>query len=35
VSCSGFYRMLHEYAEWLKLEREFRRRLRRVLRKWA
>jgi hypothetical protein len=35
VSCSGLYRALRELAERLKLEREFRRRLRRALRRWA
>jgi hypothetical protein len=35
VSCSGLYFALHRLAEWLKLEREFKRRLKRVLRKWG
>jgi predicted Fe-S protein YdhL (DUF1289 family) len=35
MSCSGFYRALHEWARWLELERKFKRKLRRVMRKWT
>jgi hypothetical protein len=35
VPCSGLYFMLHRYIEYKKLEREFERRLRRVLRKYT
>jgi predicted Fe-S protein YdhL (DUF1289 family) len=36
MSCSGIYRALHELSKWLEMERRFRRRIRRVLRrhKW-
>jgi hypothetical protein len=29
LSCSGFYRVLNAYAEWLRIEREFKKKLRR------
>ena len=33
MSCSGFYRALHEWMKWLEREKRFKRRLRKVLRK--
>jgi hypothetical protein len=33
LSCSGFYFMLHRYLEYKKMEREFKRKLKKILRK--
>jgi len=33
MSCSGFYFMLHRYAEHVKLEREFKKKLVKILKK--
>jgi hypothetical protein len=34
MPCSGLYSMLHRYLDFKKLEEKFKRRLRRVLRKY-
>jgi predicted transcriptional regulator len=35
MSCSGLYRVLHELKKWLEREEKFRKRLKRVLKKYG